>query len=102
MDFPDRELSRVSTARFRIFASDPDGDCAGQHRRVQRKLDFHGHGATNTIAIGGTGLLFLPPLLMIVFRQKYPRWWFDWNLELLRLTESAFPGADGRPLSVDR
>ena len=23
---------------------------------------------------------------MIVFRQKYPRWWFDWNLELLRFT----------------
>ncbi len=22
---------------------------------------------------------------MIVFRQKYPRWWFDWNLELNRL-----------------
>jgi hypothetical protein len=21
---------------------------------------------------------------MIVFRQKYPRWWFDWNLNLLR------------------
>jgi hypothetical protein len=28
------------------------------------------------------GLLFLGPLLMILFRQKYPRWWFDWNLEL--------------------
>jgi len=24
--------------------------------------------------------------LMIVFRQKYPRWWFDWNLELLRFS----------------
>ncbi len=36
--------------------------------------------------IGGTGLLFLPPLLMIVFRQKYPRWWFDWNLELMRFS----------------
>jgi len=24
------------------------------------------------------------PLLMLVFRQKYPRWWFDWNLELQR------------------
>ena len=36
--------------------------------------------------IGGTGLLFLPPLLMILFRQKYPRWWFDWNLELLRFS----------------
>jgi hypothetical protein len=34
--------------------------------------------------VGGTGLLFLPPLLMIVFRQKYPRWWFDWNQQLLR------------------
>jgi hypothetical protein len=21
---------------------------------------------------------------MILFRQKYPRWWFDWSLELLR------------------
>ena len=23
---------------------------------------------------------------MIVFRQKYPRWWFDWNLELFRFS----------------
>ena len=23
---------------------------------------------------------------MILFRQKYPRWWFDWNRELLRFT----------------
>ncbi len=23
---------------------------------------------------------------MIVFREKYPRWWYDWNLELLRFT----------------
>src|SRR5207244_1107720 len=22
----------------------------------------------------------------IVFRQKYPRWWYDWNRELLRFT----------------
>jgi hypothetical protein len=28
--------------------------------------------------------LFFGPLLMILFRQKYPRWWFDWNQELLR------------------
>ena len=33
---------------------------------------------------GAGGLLFLAPLLMILFRQKYPRWWFDWNLELQR------------------
>ena len=35
-------------------------------------------------AAGGT--LVLGPLLMIVFRQKYPRWWFDWNLALSRFT----------------
>ena len=23
---------------------------------------------------------------MIMFRMKYPRWWFDWNLELLRFS----------------
>src|SRR4051812_30092066 len=23
---------------------------------------------------------------MILFREKYPRWWFDWNLELMRFT----------------
>ena len=34
----------------------------------------------------GAGLLFLPALLMIVFRQKYPRWWFDWNLNLMRFS----------------
>ena len=31
---------------------------------------------------GAGGLLFAGPLLMILFRQKYPRWWFDWNLAL--------------------
>jgi hypothetical protein len=38
------------------------------------------------MAAGGSGLLFLPVLLMIVFRQKYPRWWFDWNLNLFRFS----------------
>jgi hypothetical protein len=41
-------------------------------------------GQTTTAAAGG--LLFLGPLLMILFRQKYPRWWFDWNLELSRFS----------------
>jgi hypothetical protein len=37
-------------------------------------------------AAGAGGLLLFGPLLMILFREKYPRWWFDWNLELLRFT----------------
>ena len=34
----------------------------------------------------GIGLLFIPILIMLLFRRKYPRWWFDWNLELLRFS----------------
>jgi hypothetical protein len=38
------------------------------------------------LTFGSGGLLFLPTALMLVFRRKYPRWWFDWNLELVRFT----------------
>ncbi len=37
----------------------------------------------------GRGLLFFAPKIMILFRQKYPRWWFDWNLELQRFGNRA-------------
>lgn len=30
------------------------------------------------------GFLFVPTLLMILFRKKYPKWWFDWNLSLTK------------------
>jgi hypothetical protein len=45
-----------------------------------------GGGSTTNVMVGGAVLLSLPPLLMIVFRQKYPRWWLDWNLQLLRFS----------------
>jgi hypothetical protein len=38
------------------------------------------------VGFGAGGLLVAGPLLMILFREKYPRWWFDFNLELLRFT----------------
>ena len=38
------------------------------------------------LPLSAGGFLFIGPLLMIVFRKKYPRWWFDWNLELSRFT----------------
>ena len=30
-----------------------------------------------------SGVLFVPPLLTIVFREKYPRWWFDFSVAYL-------------------
>src|SRR5918912_1610021 len=75
VQYPDRELNRLTSA-FRIIVAIPilvvlgsvDGGWAGW-----------GWGHGREAAAGAGGLLFFAPLLMIVFRQKYPRWWFDWN-----------------------
>jgi len=83
VEYPDRELNRLTSA-FRIFTAIPILIVIGTIAGYTSQSSVNGESAT--VVIGGTGLLFLPPLLMIVFRQKYPRWWFDWNLELLRFT----------------
>jgi hypothetical protein len=38
------------------------------------------------MASAGAGNLTFATVLMILFRKKYPRWWFDFNLELRRLS----------------
>jgi Domain of unknown function (DUF4389) len=81
--YPDRQLNRLTSA-LRIFTVIPIAIVLGSIAGYTNQYDASGESAT--IVIGGTGLLFVPPLLMILFRQKYPRWWFDWNLELLRFT----------------
>jgi hypothetical protein len=37
-----------------------------------------------TTSGGIAGALFLATLLMILFRQRYPRWWFDFSREFAR------------------
>jgi Domain of unknown function (DUF4389) len=81
VDFPARPLNRVSTA-FRIFAAIPILILLGL---LSSQAIQDSHDTTTTLA-SGVGLLFLPLLLMILFRQKYPRWWFDWNVNLLRFS----------------
>jgi hypothetical protein len=44
-------------------------------------------GEELTTTTGGIGSgLFLATVLMILFRQRYPRWWFDFALELTRFS----------------
>jgi Domain of unknown function (DUF4389) len=81
--YPDRHLNRLTTA-FRVIVAIPI---------VIVATSIGGDGGTYAagehswrVAGGTAGLLFFAPLLMIVFRQKYPRWWFDWNLQLLRFS----------------
>jgi len=83
VEYPDRPLNRLTTA-FRIFVAIPIlivlGSVSGSAWSVYTSQ------GTVYVASGAGGLLFLGPLLMILFRRKYPRWWFDWNLELQRFT----------------
>jgi hypothetical protein len=78
VDYPDRPLNRLTTL-LRIFTVIPIAILVGSVSGASFAA-----GNRYTIVAAG-GLLFAGPLLMILFRQKYPRWWFDWNRELLRL-----------------
>jgi hypothetical protein len=87
VDYPDRPLNRLTTA-LRIFTIIPIAIVLGAVSGETWGW-YEGGGATETggpVIVGGGGALFLAPLLMILFRQKYPRWWFDWNLELTRFS----------------
>jgi hypothetical protein len=83
VEYPDRDLDRVATA-FRIFTVIPIAIVLGSLGGYSGQ--WGGDGGGGSFAMGGAGLLFIPPLLMILFREKYPRWWYDWNLQLLRFT----------------
>jgi hypothetical protein len=83
VDYPERPLNRLTTF-FRLIVAIPIlvvlGTVAGGSYQAG------GRNGMSVVVAGVGGLLFLGPLLMILFRQKYPRWWFDWNLELLRFS----------------
>ena len=82
VDYPDRPLNRLTTF-FRIFVAIPILIVLGNVSGAAWQWS-HDH-ATGAVTAAG-GLLFIGPLLMILFRQKYPRWWFEWNLELQRFS----------------
>jgi hypothetical protein len=98
VEYPDRDLDKLTTG-FRIFAAIPI-------MIVAATLSSGPGFPIWAIPAGAGGVIFIPALLMIVFRQKYPRWWYDWNLELLRfsnrvgvylaLMDDRYPSTDER------
>ena len=82
VDYPDRDLNRVTTF-FRLFAAIPILIVLGT---VGGGLWQSGYESGKAVVMAAGGVLFLGPLLMILFRQKYPKWWFDFNLQLARFS----------------
>lgn len=79
IDYPDRELNRFTTF-FRLFTVIPIIILLVLLTGFLSKEDGTGNWHFQHFTYG---FVVLPIVLMLLFRQKYPRWWFDWNLALV-------------------
>lgn len=77
IDYPDRELDRVTTF-FRVFTVIPIAIILVVISGAVTD------GGKDCYSLPSGGILFLPTALMLLFRRKYPGWWFDWNLAFMR------------------
>jgi hypothetical protein len=82
VDYPTKPLDRLTTA-FRLLIAIPI--LAVLTLLSGAAFNDGDQSTRNSLVIGGAAV-FVPLVLMLVFRQKYPRWWFDWNLNLLRFS----------------
>ncbi|MFC1942926.1 DUF4389 domain-containing protein [Chloroflexota bacterium] len=82
IDYPDRELNRLTTF-FRIFTAVPILIIIGLLTSAQASGGGNEDGGWSYSVLAGLGL---PLVLMILFRQKYPKWWFDWNVALTKFS----------------
>ncbi len=83
IDYPEEGLNRVTTL-FRLILAIPIvvvlGVLTGGGSSTE-EVD-----AILPAVVSAGGIILLPVLLMVLFRGKYPRWWFDWNVELTRFS----------------
>lgn len=77
--YPDRELNRLTTF-FRLFTVIPIAIVLGTVSGGTWSTTYEG---TTTYGAAAGGILFGGPLLMILFREKFPLWWQEWNRQLL-------------------
>ena len=85
VDYPDRPLNRLTTF-FRFFTIIPIAIVVSTVSGATQVYSGGTGSNATVVVVGAGGVLVAGPLLMILFRQKYPRWWFDWNLELTRFS----------------
>ncbi|MFC2032569.1 DUF4389 domain-containing protein [Chloroflexota bacterium] len=82
IDYPDRNLDRLTTF-FRIFTVIPIAIIIG----LLSSAEYGWKGAGwETYKYASAGVVIAPLILMLLFRQKYPKWWFDWNVALTKFS----------------
>jgi len=79
VDYKVEERDKLTTF-FRLFVAIPILIILSLLARGSLDWEY----AAWSLGTAPAGVIFLPTLLMILFRQKYPKWWFDWNLALTR------------------
>jgi hypothetical protein len=90
LDYPEK-LARVTTA-FRLIWVIPIAIVlsiiTAQATSTVTVVTTTGQAVSQVYKTGGgiVGALFAATLLMILFRRRYPRWWFDFALQLTRFT----------------
>lgn len=82
IDYPERDLDRVSTL-LRLIYVIPIAIVVGL---VGGSFASEFGESGDEFGAVAAGILVAPVLVMILFRQKYPRWWFDFNLQLVRFS----------------
>jgi hypothetical protein len=83
IDYPDQH-DRVTTL-FRMFLVIPIAIVIGVLTTGATQTVYNQSGQVVRESSGGISSgLFLATLLMILFARRYPRWWFDFALELAR------------------
>lgn len=81
VDYPDRDLSKLTTF-LRLFTVIPILIVLG----LVGGPSFQWQGPDWSYEYAAASVLFLPTLLMILFQQKYPKWWFDWNVAMTKFS----------------
>lgn len=81
IDYPDHKLDRL-TSFFRPIVIIPIFIVLGL---VSGSSPAYRHEASRIVFATG-GIVVLPVLLLLLFRGKYPKWWFDWNVALTKFS----------------
>ncbi|MBJ7458142.1 MAG: DUF4389 domain-containing protein [Thermoleophilaceae bacterium] len=76
IEYQDRELNRTTTF-FRLFTLIPILILVTLIADATAR-----YGDSGALIGTAGGLLVLPTAVMIIFKEKYPRWWFDFNKQL--------------------